>query len=770
MLAIIAALSLQVVLHDRMMQPLAEWLHVGFAVALAFALRWTERIAKSRLRAVLWLLGFVVLFGFPFVGDALQRELLFSGSPFEIQLALGLRNMMFGLAATSRHERSLRLASLASCFLMLFSILWLMNGWNIGLLFAYAMVGMWWLAGAYWSRISDCLLSDSQRTVPWQPLCGTAILGLIALGLLMPLAIGVSYTTAFEGFLPSSGGTRWRDDHAFGGVGDGTQLVSAKEDASSFGPIETDLFLESEMPSIYDCFNEFAEPAAGKKNKIRSRAIPLAPTQFRQNHEKKGVNQKPGREFETVRKKKPRQKKSTVNDLRSSELLQVAGRVPVHLGMYTYDLWDGRALSSSNRAGKRSLYLESRTDVQNWVRCSGVGEDALLSHREQHELRIINLKTERVPSPPCLIGAHVDRLHSDRLFEMTQDGMLAFDMECIPQLSVIHVESFYRRHASRPVPIKSDSPAKDQCDAISNLAESWTKDMPQGWAQVEALRQRLREDYVLDPAAMVPEGVDDAVVHFLTKSRRGPDYLFAASAAMLLRSRGYEARVVSGFYAKPENYDRQARLTSVFAEDAHFWVEVLAKSVEEGHPEYTRANSHWFAIEPSPGYEVLYAPESFLAALRRYAGAIWHAIQQNSIVSLAVCAVGILLWLTRAWLCDLAITNWWRLHFHWGDTRHRVIATLRLLDRRAGIYGRSRAKENSLGRWRFLLDSLNSRRQKRFLAVANCALYGGGRFPDLFPDQSGDDISLLCSEIASSAFQRGQPERTVGVSRSEEPT
>ena len=138
--------------------------------------------------------------------------------------------------------------------------------------------------------------------------------------------------------MPSSGGTRWHDEHALGGVGDGPQLVSAKEDASSFGPVESELFLESKMPSLYDVLNEFSQPPAKKRIvKRRLRAIPLAPSQMTENHKRQSISQKAGREFEAVRKRN-RRKKRKLDDQRSAALVQIVGRVPVHLGLYAYDM------------------------------------------------------------------------------------------------------------------------------------------------------------------------------------------------------------------------------------------------------------------------------------------------------------------------------------------------------------------------------------------------------------------------------------------------
>ena len=744
LLVAISALMLQVVLQDRLFEPIVEWVHLVIAIALACAISRTEHIANPKTRKSIGSVCFAVLFLLPFLGDAVFR--VFSiGLPMEIQVVVGLRNLMFGLAASRADNRGLKFASLASCFTALYSILWLMNGWNIALMLIYTLAGMWWLTAAYWSRISDCFLSHSERAIPWKPLCGTTLFSLLVLVPLFPLASGTSYTTALDGFMPSSGGSRWQDEHAFGGVGDGPQMVAAQEDASSFGPIESELFLESEMPSLYDCFNEFSEPPEKKlKKRKRIRAIPLAPSQMKQNHERKAKNQKPGREFEAMRKRKKKAQRN-VDDLRSPALLQVVGRVPLHLGLYTYDLWDGQSLQTSNSAVSPALYFERRTGGKSWVRFLGRMEDAVLSHRENHQLRIINLKTDRMPAPPSLIGVHIDKIHTEKLFTSTQDGMLALDMDFIPQLSTIHVEALYRRFVHTPTPVQTDrqtGDTEDREDAISRLAKEWTADVPSGWQQVEAICRHLQNEYELDPQSMVPEDTDDAVVFFLTESRRGPDYLFAASGAMLLRSLGYESRVVSGFYASPKNYDRQARVTEVFPEDAHFWVEVNTTVGENDA-------GHWIPVDPSPGYEVLLAPETLGSLLLAWRSMAWQALKENPLAGTAIFASFVLLWLKKTQLFDVVITNWWRLRFRLGDTRSRVIDTLRLLERRSRIYGRPREKAISLSRWDLRVGQADRQSGARFLDVANWALYGS----EFDPLQSGEEINVLCCKVAASAFR-----------------
>lgn len=788
----VAVMMIQCVLIDRG-SGLQHWIQLAVAVTLGLSIVAAERWTTGRKQQWTVAIGFAALVAFPLVGELIQRTFFASGNPFEILLVMTLRNLMIGLAARYDHSRSRQFAALASCFIVLFSFLWLLSPVTIALLVIYTATGMWWLMGCYWSRLSGNFVSHSQRVIPWKPVSAAAVFGVLVVLLFLPLAAGRVVTTAIRGLLPTSGGTQWQDDYAFGGVGDGNQVVGAQEDANSFGPVESGLFLESEMPSLYDCFNEFAEPPDKFKKKKKRRAIPLSPSQMKENHEKKGANKRQGREFSAVRQEvKDRQK---ADDLDSRALLQIVGRVPVHLGLYAYDMWDGRELKSSDRASAPDLYLDRGFAGRNWARYTGRIGDPILNHREWHELRIVNLKTARVPSPANTVAASIDQLHTEDMFETTADGMLAMDMAFIPQLSVIQIESLRRRSIQNPFPVRSERSSFAVSEEISSLARLWVDGVPAGWPQIEAICSRLRTEYRLDPAALVPEDADDAVVHFLQKAEGGPDYLFATSAALMLRTLGYETRVVSGFYARPENFDRQSRVTAVFAEDAHFWVEVLASSIEgeqAGLGNDQSFNQQWYPIEPTPGYEILYAPETLAARLWALVIFFFNSVIGNPILSLVTVAILSGVWIKRADLGDLAITTWWRGRCRFGDARDRVRSTLRLLERRAWVRGRPRLASTTLGRWRLdssdakldrsgwvarsgrsLMNRLGagpgSQRRKKpgpapnrlttdrpssnwaeqFVDLANWALYGQGT-PAKY---SLDEINAVCSIAAATAFR-----------------
>ena len=141
---------------------------------------------------------------------------------------------------------------------------------------------------------------------------------------------------------------------------------------------------------------------------------------------------------------------------------------------------------------------------------------------------------------------------------------------------------------------------------VRQLAERWTFGKQKGWEQIDAIRKHLREEYTLDENARATGNTGHTVSEFLFEIKRGPDYLFATSAVWLLRSLGYPARFVSGFYAKPDRYEVRTGLTPILSEDVHCWAEVLVQK------------NYWVTLEPSPGYAILLPPLSFTERIAQF--------------------------------------------------------------------------------------------------------------------------------------------------------
>ncbi|MFI4875559.1 MAG: transglutaminase family protein, partial [Blastopirellula sp. JB062] len=137
---------------------------------------------------------------------------------------------------------------------------------------------------------------------------------------------------------------------------------------------------------------------------------------------------------------------------------------------------------------------------------------------------------------------------------------------------------------------------------MAELVKKWTAGTEPGWAQIMATVNGLKGHAVHDPQAIVPADEPDSVRYFLIESRRGPDYLFASSAVVLLRSLGYPSRLVGGYYAKNENRSWMTGKTDIREDDVHYWAQVQLP------------DQLWVDVEPTPGFEIPSADADSISA------------------------------------------------------------------------------------------------------------------------------------------------------------
>lgn len=128
------------------------------------------------------------------------------------------------------------------------------------------------------------------------------------------------------------------------------------------------------------------------------------------------------------------------------------------------------------------------------------------------------------------------------------------------------------------------------------LAEDLTAGLDNPFDKAIAVRDYLRENITYnDQIQAVPQGVEP--VHYtLFVSKEGYCNYYASSMAMLLRSQGIPARIVSG-YAQGV-YDEESQSYRVRASNAHTWVEVY-------FPAYG-----WIQFEPTASIPTVLRPES----------------------------------------------------------------------------------------------------------------------------------------------------------------
>ncbi len=648
--------------------------------------------------------------------------------PFEFKLLSAFRNLGLALAALSMRPLFLRLAGLISLFLVLFSACISQVHWTGLVIGCYSGMGGLWLMLVYWQGLQGNI-TGHKLVFPW-----TAVLFLILV--LGGVGAAVSFGTAASNrllweLMPTSGGTSSFDPNSRGGLGDGYEEV-AGENPESVGFVQSNIMLEDEGPSLYDISSDmYGEPFKVKK---RERMIPLSFKEVIDLGKKPAENMRASRKFPVLRntpKKRFDPKSST-----PKALMFVAGRTPLHLRMEIYDAFDGITLVPA--AENAAPYCIRPTEKKTWFTFTHFRHKPYCQGREQHVLKLAGLKTARLPTPGELEKFRLGHVNKVNFFTQVQGDILALAFRDVPPGEVLSVVSAIADRAkwkSEHFPICSMAEDSERhlpvTQAISSLAKSWTGGLPRGREQIEAIEKKLRLGYQHDVSAVSPEGCENPIEHFLFESKRGPDYMFAVSAALLLRSLKYPVRVVNGFYADPAKFDVQTQHTSVFREDMHFWCEVRL------------CHDCWFIVEATPGYEVRQPILTILQQIGLLVVTVWDWGCDNWLLLSAVMLGQIGLIVYRKQVLDFFATHYWHFAGQHNE-RQCLFCTIRLLERRYRWAGKKRPIGKTLARW---LRNLSKVRHEDALvqlaALTDRALYQ----PTSLDNVDGEMVSQVCREV-----------------------
>jgi protein-glutamine gamma-glutamyltransferase len=542
--------------------------------------------------------------------------------------------------------------------------------------------------------------------------------------------------------MPSSGGNQQYDEAARSGVGDGDALAAGTENIRSFAPIENAPFLNSHEQTLYDVFDEMYDEPVRPPNSDRAIALPPQLAARQREHDV-ASSLTVGKEFSTLRKLgKPPDTK--IADRDSDALLYVDGRVPLHLKLEVFDRYDGIDwFPAELDEFKPGLSLET-LNGRPWLSVSRPAELDLYGVPEVHALKIVHLDTNRIPVPTQFLRLHLDRLDRPDLFRWAQPGILKIERRRLPPLTVLHVQSRAADERLLNESLRMVQHGPSACrqfgdDAgsrrVRDLAARWTAGHSVGWEQVKAIVSRLRSEYRHDRAARPPADCRNTVADFLFRSRGGPDYQFASSAVWLLRSQGYGARLVSGFYGRPSRYDARSQHTPVLAEDVHFWAEVSV------------GLNHWVPIEPTPEYELLSPPLTFAERVRKALSATCAFAGRNKtaiLLTLAGCA-----WLLarRRRVADCWSTLFWSFR-PVSSHRERLRMTAALLESRFRRAGLRRPPGVPVSRWLRGVASLGDATERDAL-VAFGALADWAGFAPAEADAPGSDPPRVCRNAES---------------------
>jgi protein-glutamine gamma-glutamyltransferase len=572
-------------------------------------------------RRLLFIAGLLVILS-PWIRNFVTRS-LFGGRGEATELVwLGMLQhaavWQAAVAITSRHEWT---SFLLSCFMMLFGVATSDRNGMVLVVIPFGLLASWWLLSQYWRSVAKGFVAH--KSVPLVRIrlgiigaliCLTAIVGLIAVN----TGRGI---ISLDGFMPTSGGKGGNDQAARQGVGDGDMMVAAKDQAYTFGPIESEVFLESQLPSLYDLATEkYGE--AKKPNKEVSRAVSLE-QQAQHTHEKITESKQKSREFSTLRT--PSQKSSVARpgDKKSSAILHVIGTLPLHLRLETFDSFDGIEWSQSDIDLKKQApeFQIANLGGKPWAVNASYVPDIVWPVRERATIKLIQYKSIRIPSPALTTHVHVDKIDQADFYSLTPDGQLCMPSRpYIPQLTVLHL--LYHTpclHVLRDSNQNLSRLAYDQqrlqyeanghlafltnylqvpesLDSISTMRTSLLSDTPESiqrnwtdWQRIEAVIGALRATCIVDPGLELSEDVSESVTSVLT-NHRGTDYHIASAAVMLLRDWKIPSRLVTGFYCDTKRWDRIAGMAEVLGEDLHTWVEVYVHGA-------------WIPVEPCGTYQ-----------------------------------------------------------------------------------------------------------------------------------------------------------------------
>ena len=654
--------------------------------------RASPRPDRPRVWEPAMLVGLLIL---PLAGQPVVAAWLGHGLPLEAVLMAALRNLGLGLATLAHRSMFARLAALVSLFLILVASALEDGPLVLAAVGLYAVAGVVWLMLAHWERLAPSLVKGRRARRPLVTICVWAsVFAGVVVG---AVAVGPSTAaTVLAEWVASSGGTGENDPDARSGVNDGDNEVAASHDPKSIGFTESELNLESDRPSLYDSFSDqYGEPPKPKGK--QERMIALAP----QNNKMKDhatENLQAGRKFATVRRQ-PTRPTGRGAERAAKALVYVKGVTPAHLGLVTYDEFDGVTWAEESPC-RRHCPLELIPNSGAWLRLDQNPPSGASGGSVHHQIKVGTLDSSTLPIPAHVTRFRVGSVNRPEFFGWAQAGLLAMVARTVPAGTMIETESNPldpRRlrsvvfEAVVPPPTHHHHylnipPALDP--GVKALVGSWADATPRGWSQVEAVVNGVRNHCLHDRRAATALVGDqtDVVSEFLLGSRCGPDHHFASATAVALRLLGYPSRVVSGYYAAPGRYDARTHHTPVTSEDVHFWVEVLLPG------------GTWAAVEPTPGYEILIPALTLGEQLASLAFQVGNWIR-SEVWSLGLGLLGLVaLGVSRHWWLDLASTLAWRL-IPAGSSRVRAGRTLRLLELRSSRAGLPRPTGRTPARW-----------------------------------------------------------------------
>ena len=613
----------------------------------------------------------------------------------------------------------------------------------------YAVAALWWLLGLYWSRLDDKAIDGDSRMLPVRASFVATAVVLIALAggvaCLTPLSRG---TFTADGFMPFSGGQNGdQDPFARSGIGEG-DMLTAGENATTTGAVDTDQFIEDDKPSLYDMISEQYEGPVKKPR--RNRAVAL---NFKAKHlHDVKQSETAGKTFRTLRQTEEAPDTDYENRV-TDALFFVEGSVPARFSVGSYQHFDGWDWETADIKDKKlaapEIKLNNRSD-KPFFSLSRMPRDFLTNSRV-HRVKIMRLDTNRLPAPAFLRSWHISYVDDLSFFSRNKQSDIEIMGETIPPQTIISTESLVPNfHVMRKLgdlnrtlrslakypnakvesqELAAESsylqlPATVATSKLKDRLETWTQGIEPGWNQVEAIVKHVREDFELNQNWEIDPEIEDSVGLFLDQNG-GPTYMFATACAMALRSAGYKTRLASGFVTRKKDYDRLAGQSAVTSDNIHLWPEVCLE------------DQYWIPVEPTPGYPVPYNTATIWQKTVAAMLAAWGWIAAHPILSVLTVFAVSLSWWFRVDLVAASLLLWWHVvRISW--PAGLLTATRQLIDTRFWAAGDSRPRSQTIHAW--------YQRVEPELGGGFFDLWNAKNYSDNVQLDSGDGLVTDCRE------------------------
>ena len=663
-------------------------------IALMVASKWWTTTSTQSTRVSALIQAGALLFAGLVVFVQYLSRLSGLGDPTEIVLMMMLQYVAWYLIIFSSMIPSFKKVGFVTCCALVLFICFMSQQPAVFIVsFLFATSALWRLLSNYWSRLNDKALEGKSRMLPVSGIAIASTLLVIACtSSIVWAVVPKNSTTSLSGFSPFSGGDEGYEDlFARSGIGDGNML-SAGENASSAGPVESDQFIEDTQPSIYDVVVK-KYSAATEIKKQKTRAVSL---NVRAKHLDEVIkSEQSGKSFRTSRKPPSDQTLKLENRI-SKALFYVEGSAPVRFSIdcfHHFDGWDWSKVDLDKKDLPKSRIRLTEGLREPWYQTAFPKKKFLTTNRA-HRIKILRLRTNALPAPPLIRAWQIARVNDASLFGYDAQGSVIMDGKFIPSHTMIdtvsdvpnyHVLANETTLLAKPDSPFSQIPQNESKSRVERLAKEWTQGRQLGWRQVEAIVNRLRTEFTHDEVLVATDEHSDSVESFLDR-RGGPAYQFSSVATQILRAAGYKTRLKRGFLVQAKDYDRTSGQSIVTFENVHMW------------PEVCLDGWHWIPVEPTPGYPIPYNHLTLWQWLKGQASLAIYWVKDNPIVTLlSALVLGCLYWFCWELLASISWLSW--VLVFWLFPSQRLKVTRKLIDIRFWAAGFPRPEFVGISDW-----------------------------------------------------------------------